>query len=72
MNWEPININNNNAQHEALKAHQDKYVKDDDTCKDVLSFPMGSTVAMQDEDGRPWMHGVLERLTTVTTEGNGT
>ena len=51
MNREPINISNNDVQYQALKARQDKYIKNNDTCKDSLYFPIGSTVAMQDEDG---------------------
>ena len=35
MNMEPININNDDTQYEALKACQDKYVKHSDTHKDV-------------------------------------
>ena len=40
----PININND-AKYEVLKAH-------DDTHKDSLSFPTGSTVAVQHEDDK--------------------
>ena len=31
---EPINVNNDDVQYEALKAHQNKYVNNDDTHKD--------------------------------------
>ena len=51
MNREPININNDGVYYEALKAHQNKYIKENDTCKDSLSFPIGPTVAIQCEDG---------------------
>ena len=51
MNREPIKINNDDAQYEALKAHQHKDVKNNDTHKDSLSFPIGSTIAVQHEDG---------------------
>ena len=53
QNREPININNNNAYHETLKACQDKYVKNNDTSKDSLSFPTGSTIAMHCKDVGP-------------------
>ena len=53
MSRDPININNNNDQYEAPKAHQDKYVKDSDTYEDSLSFPVGSTVAVQHKCGGP-------------------
>ena len=39
MNRKSINIKNDDAQYEALKAYQDKYVKDNDTCTDSLLFP---------------------------------
>ena len=47
MNREPININNDDAQHEVLKAWQDKKVKDSDPCKDSFFFPIGSRVVVQ-------------------------
>ena len=51
---------NRPPQYEALKACQDKYVKDSDTLKDLLSFPVGSTVSMQYGDGGPWTCGIIE------------
>ena len=60
MNREHKNINNDDAQYEALKVHKDKYVKDNDACKDSLSFPIGSTVVVKCEDGGPWIHKVIE------------
>ena len=36
---------------------QDKYLKRNDTHKDSF-FPVGSTGAVQREDGGPWMHEV--------------
>ena len=47
---------------ESLKACQDKYVSNNEICIDSLSFPTGSAVAMQHEDGGLWMHGVIEEL----------
>ena len=38
MNRDPININNDNAQYEAHKMHQNKYSKGSDTHKDSFSF----------------------------------
>ena len=38
MNKDPININNDDVQYEAIIAHQSKYVKGSDTHKDSLSF----------------------------------
>ena len=69
MNREPININNDDAKYEALKAHQDKYVKNSDTHKDLLSFPIMSTVATHCEDGGPWMHGLIKEANSSGHKG---
>ena len=69
MNRKPININNDDAQYEALKAHQDEYIKDNDTHKDSLSFPIWSTVAVQHEDGGPWVHRVIEKANNTNHNG---
>ena len=47
INGEHINISINSEPYEAVKPHQDKYLKGNDTCKGLLSFPIGSTVAVQ-------------------------
>ena len=60
MNRKHMNINNDDAQYEALKAYQDKYIKDNYIHKDSLSFHIGFTAAMQHEDGEPWIHRVIE------------
>ena len=62
MYKEPIKINNDYARYEALKAHQNKYVKNNETCKDPSVFSIGSTVAVQCKDGGPWMHKVIEEV----------
>ena len=59
MYTEPIKINNDDAQHEVLKGHQIEYVKNNDNKKIHLFFSIESTVAVQWEDGRPWIHGVI-------------
>ena len=51
MNRQPININADDECHEALKACLYKYHEGNDTHKDSISFPIGSTVAVQHEDG---------------------
>ena len=61
MNMDSINVNNNEALYEAFKACQDKYVMDNDTHKDSLYFPVGSTVVLQCEGGRPWTHWVIKK-----------
>ena len=57
---ESINTNNDDVQYETLKACHSKYTRDNDTHKDSLSFLIRSTVAIQHEDGGPWMHGVIK------------
>ena len=69
MKRKPININNNDVQYEALKACQDKYVKDNSIHKNLLSFPIGSKVAVQCEDGGPWMYGVTEEANNSNHSG---
>ena len=69
MKRELININNDDTWYKALRAHLDKYVKDSDTCKDSLSFPLGSTVAMHCEDEGPWIHAVIEEATNNDHRG---
>ena len=69
MNREPISINNDDAQYEALKVCQNKSVKKKDTHKDSLSFPKGSTVALQHEDGGPWMHRVIDEVNNSDHKG---
>ena len=62
MNRKPININNDDAQYETFKSCHHKYIKKNDVCKDSLSYPVGSTVAVQHEDGELWMQGVIEKV----------
>ena len=56
---EPINVNNDDESYEALKSRQEAYTKNNDTHKDSTFFSAGSTVAVQREDGSPWMHGMI-------------
>ena len=56
---EPININYNDEYYEAFKLMQEAYTKNKDTHKDSKSFSSGSTVAVQMEDGGPWMCDVI-------------
>ena len=69
MNKDPIDISNNDAQYEALKAYQNKYVKNNDNHKDSLSFPAGSIVTVQHEDGRPWTHKVTNEVNSSNQKG---
>ena len=42
----------------------DKYVKNNDTHEESFSFPIGSIVAVQCEDGGPWIHGVIKEASS--------
>ena len=53
MKREPIGIDNDDVQYQALEACQNKYNQHDDTCKNPI-FSTGFTVAVQWED---WGHG---------------
>ena len=54
---ESISINNDDNQYKVLKVNQDKYLKNNDTHKNSLSFPMES---VQCEDGGLWRHVVIK------------
>ena len=69
INRDPININVVDVNYEALKAWQDKYLKDNDTHKDSLSFHIESIVTVLWEDDGPWMHGAT--VETNSTYHNG-
>ena len=57
---ELINVNNDDAQYGALETCQKKYVKNNDAWEDPSVFSIGPTVAVQQEDGGPWMLGIVE------------
>ena len=65
INRDPINFNAHDEHYKALKRCQEKYIKCSNTHKDSFSFPIESTVAVQCEDGGPWMYNIVE-------ETNGT
>ena len=46
MNREPLNINNDEAQYEAFKTFQDKYVKNKDPHHDELFYRIYSNCAL--------------------------
>ena len=68
-NGEPININNDDTGYEAC---QYKYVKVSGSNKDLFSFPIRFTVAVQHENGDRGYIESLKRLTTATTGGDPT
>ena len=69
MNRELNNINADDDEHVALKSHQDKFLKGNDTCKDSLSFPMMSTVTIHQEEGGPCMCRVIEEASSTNYSG---
>ena len=68
MNREPININNDDNQYEAHKTHQDSVLRTLILSK--TTFPVGSTVAVQCEEGGPWMLRVIREANTSDHRGN--
>ena len=65
INRKVINIDANDENYDALKVCKGKYPKGNDTHKDSLSFPIGSTVAVQHEDGGSWMHRVVREMNST-------
>ena len=53
MNRKSINYSADDN-YEVPRLWQDKYLKKNDTQRDLISFPTGSTVATQRDDGGPW------------------
>ena len=54
-----ISPNNNDEHYEALVERQTKKDKNHDNPRKYNFIPMGSTVAVQLEDGGPWTHGIV-------------
>ena len=69
MNRKPINIYKDDAENGVFKSHQMRYSKDNDICTESLSFDIGSTVAMECKDDRPWMYGVIKEA--INSHHNG-
>ena len=44
-------------------------MRDNDTHKDSLFFPIGPAITIQHEDGGPWMHGVIKEA--INSDHNG-
>ena len=59
MNRDPVYVDHDDVYCEALEAHQRKIDKGSNTQKDPPAFITGATEAVQWEDGRPWIHGVI-------------
>ena len=48
---------------------QNKYIKNNDTCKDSILYLIGSTVAIQHEDCWAWKHRVTEEASNSDHSG---
>ena len=55
----PINSENDDEHHEAFVNRQGKNDKKYNTARNYDLFSIGSTVAVQQEDGGPWTHGTV-------------
>ena len=53
----PIGIDNNDEHHKALVKRQTQNDNKHDTARNYSILPIGSTVAVQREDGCGWTHG---------------
>ena len=56
----PVGIDKDKEHYEALVKRQTKDYQNHGTPRNYVSFPIGSTVAVQCEDGEPWTHGTVE------------
>ena len=59
INRLPINTNKDDEHYEALVTRETRNDKNYDTTRSYDSFPIGSTVVVQQEDDRPWTHGTV-------------
>ena len=48
---------------------QDKYLNNNDTHRDQISFSIRCTIVIQRDDGGPWMHGMI--VNEDSTDHNG-
>ena len=55
----PIGRDNDSEHHRKLVHRQHKNDINNDASPVFASIPIGSTVAVQQEDGRPWTHGTI-------------
>ena len=60
INRSLIDLNNDADHYKVLIKRQTKHYKNHDTSRIYASIPIGSTVAVQREDGGQWTHGPVE------------
>ena len=60
INRSPVGTDNNEEHHKAIIDRQSTNDKSNDASKSFVSFPIGSTVVVQWEDGGPYTHGSIE------------
>ena len=59
INRKPIGRDSDNEHHSKLVHRQHKNVTSNDASPVFASIPIGSTVAVQQEDSGPWTHGAI-------------
>ena len=60
INRPPVGRDKDEEHYEALIKRQTKDDKNQGTPRNYVSIPIGSTVAVQHEDGGLWTHGTVE------------
>ena len=59
LDRKPASVDNDDEHHKILMYRQGKNDPNNDTSQAFVSIPIGSTVAVQWEDGGPWTHGTI-------------
>ena len=60
INGSPVGIDNDQEYYKAIIKKANKDDKSKGTPKMYVSIPIGFTVVVQQEDGGPWTHGMIE------------
>ena len=55
----PVSVDNDDKHHTKLMCRQSKNDTNNDASHVFAFIPIGSTVAVQQEDGGPWTHGTI-------------
>ena len=59
INRKPVSVDNDDEHHKNLTHRQGRNDPNNDTSPVFVSIPLGSTVAVQQEDEAPWIHGTI-------------
>ena len=68
----PVLCDNNEGTHTVLINRQPQISEDVDTHENIPFLTTGSTVAVQQEDGRLWTHGTIVKLGSEETRAEDT